>query len=176
MVRALQAHGGLTFKIVHTGQHCDREMSDVFFEELGIPKPDVSMAAGGGSHAQQTAKIMVAFEENSGGGKRVGVVTLHRPSNVDSAAMMARIGGALKEIAAELPLIFPLHPRTRGNLEKFGIDPGPNVTRVGPQPYMAFPTCGKMRRWCCRPAAACRKRRRRWGCRASRFARTSSGR
>ena len=52
------------------------------------------------------------------------IVTLHRPSNVDSAAMMARIGGALTEIAGELPLIFPLHPRTRGNLEKFGIDPG----------------------------------------------------
>ena len=52
------------------------------------------------------------------------MVTLHRPSNVDSAAMMAHIGGALKEIAAELPLIFPLHPRTRGNLEKFGVDLG----------------------------------------------------
>ncbi len=39
--------------------------------------------------------------------------------------MMARIAGALKEIAAELPLIFPVRPRTRGNLEKFGIDPGP---------------------------------------------------
>ncbi len=52
--------------------------------------------------------------------------------------MMARIGGALKEIAAELPLIFPLHPRTRGNLEKFGIDPAPNITLVGPQAYMAF--------------------------------------
>ena len=52
--------------------------------------------------------------------------------------MMARIGGALTEIAAELPLIFPVHPRTRGNLEKFGIDLGPNITLVGPQPYMAF--------------------------------------
>ncbi len=51
------------FKIIHTGQHYDREMNDVFFEELGIPEPDVFMAAGGGSHAQQTAKIMVAFEE-----------------------------------------------------------------------------------------------------------------
>ena len=51
-----------------------------------------------------------------GDGKRYGVVTLHRPSNVDSIEMMARIGGALKEIAAELPLIFPLHPHTRGNL------------------------------------------------------------
>ena len=63
-----------------------------------------------------------------GDGKRYGVVTLHRPSNVDSIEMMARIGGALKEIAAELPLIFPVHPRTRGNLEKFGIDPGPNCS------------------------------------------------
>ena len=63
IVRALQAHGGLKFKIIHTGQHYDREMNEVFFEELGIPQPDVFMAAGGGSHAQQTGKIMVAFEE-----------------------------------------------------------------------------------------------------------------
>src|SRR6218665_3214643 len=63
IVRALQAHGGLGFKIIHTGQHYDREMNDVFFEELGIPQPDVFMAAGGGSHAEQTAKIMVAFED-----------------------------------------------------------------------------------------------------------------
>ncbi|MDQ3186386.1 MAG: UDP-N-acetylglucosamine 2-epimerase (non-hydrolyzing) [Pseudomonadota bacterium] len=256
IVRALQAHGGLAFKIIHTGQHYDREMNDVFFEELGIPEPDVFMAAGGGSHSQQTGKIMVAFEElcqterpdtvlvvgdvnstlacsivakklnipvahveaglrsgdmtmpeevnrmvtdsisdwffvtepsgvahlkregkqdsaihyighvmidnllyqaeklinantlafeTSGfkaaitaGGGGYGVMTLHRPSNVDNAEMMTRIGGALKEIAAELPLIFPVHPRTLGNLEKFGIDLGPNVTLVGPQPYMAF--------------------------------------
>jgi UDP-N-acetylglucosamine 2-epimerase (non-hydrolysing) len=256
IVRALQAHGGIRFKIIHTGQHYDREMNDVFFEELGIPQPDVFMGAGGGSHAQQTAKIMVGFEElcqaerpdavlvvgdvnstlacsivakklqvpvahveaglrsgdmampeeinrlvtdsisdwffvtepsgvdhlrregkaedaihyvghvmvdnvlyqaqklahtdtagfetsafkaaHSGGGRRYGVVTLHRPSNVDDAAMMARIGGALKDLAAELPLIFPVHPRTRGNLAKFGVDLGPNITLVGPQAYMAF--------------------------------------
>ena len=63
IVRALQAQGSLAFKIIHTGQHYDREMNDVFFEELGIPQPDVFMGAGGGSHAQQTAKIMTAFEE-----------------------------------------------------------------------------------------------------------------
>jgi UDP-N-acetylglucosamine 2-epimerase (non-hydrolysing) len=51
---------------------------------------------------------------------------------------MTRITGSLKEIATELPLIFPVHPRTRGNLERFGIDLGPNVTLVGPQGYMAF--------------------------------------
>ena len=256
IVRALQAQGQLDFKIIHTGQHYDREMNDVFFEELGIPQPDVFMAAGGGSHAQQTGKIMTGFEElcqnqrpdavlvvgdvnstlacsivakklnipvahveaglrsgdmampeeinrlatdsisdwffvtepsgvahlqregkpddaihyvghvmvdnvlyqaeklsrtdtagydtsafkvqHTADGGRYGVITLHRPSNVDSADMMARIGGALTEIALELPLIFPVHPRTRANLSKFGIDLGPNITLVGPQAYMAF--------------------------------------
>jgi len=256
IVRALQSQTALTFKIIHTGQHYDRDMNEVFFEELGIPQPDIFMGAGGGSHAQQTAKIMVAFEElcqaerpdavlvvgdvnstlacsisakklnipvahveaglRSGDmtmpeeinrlvtdsitdwffvtepsavkhlekegkaasaihyvghvmvdnvlfqadklsaadtsgyetsafkaaqaekGSRYGVVTLHRPSNVDDATMMTRIAGALKEIANELPLIFPVHPRTRANLAGFGIDLGPNITLVGPQAYMAF--------------------------------------
>jgi UDP-N-acetylglucosamine 2-epimerase (non-hydrolysing) len=256
IVRALQAQDVLTYKIIHTGQHYDREMNDVFFEELGIPQPDVFMAAGGGSHSQQTGKIMVAFEElcvaerpaavlvvgdvnstlacsivakklnipvahveaglrsgdmsmpeeinrlvtdsisdwffvtepaalehlrregkadsavhyvghvmvdnvlyqadklahadtsgfetsafkadRQAAGQRYGVVTLHRPSNVDEPETFARIAGALKEIAAELPLIFPVHPRTRANIEKFGIDLGPNVTLAGPQAYMAF--------------------------------------
>ena len=48
---------------MHTGQHYDREMNDVFFEELGIPQPDVRLGCGGGSHAEQTAKIMVAYEQ-----------------------------------------------------------------------------------------------------------------
>jgi UDP-N-acetylglucosamine 2-epimerase (non-hydrolysing) len=256
IVRALQGQDRLSFKIIHTGQHYDREMNDVFFEELGIPQPDVFMAAGGGSHAQQTAKIMVGFEElcmserpaavlvvgdvnstlacsivakklnipvahveaglRSGdmtmpeeinrlvtdsisdwffvtepaalehlrregkpdsavhyvghvmvdnvlyqadkltrtdtasfetsafkaarkeAGQRYGVVTMHRPSNVDDAETFTRIAGALKEIAGELPLIFPVHPRTRANIEKFGIDLGPNITLAGPQAYMAF--------------------------------------
>jgi UDP-N-acetylglucosamine 2-epimerase (non-hydrolysing) len=256
IVRALQAQQALSFKIIHTGQHYDRDMNEVFFEELGIPQPDLFMAAGGGSHAQQTGKIMVGFEElcsaerpaavlvvgdvnstlacsivakkqgipvahveaglRSGDmsmpeeinrlvtdsisdwffvtepsavehlrregkpdsaihyvghvmvdnvlyqadklgsadtsgfetsafkaarrehGQRYGVVTLHRPSNVDEPDTFARIAGALREIAAELPLIFPVHPRTRANLDKFGIELGPNVTLAGPQPYMAF--------------------------------------
>ncbi|MDN5751826.1 MAG: UDP-N-acetylglucosamine 2-epimerase (non-hydrolyzing) [Nitrosospira sp.] len=256
IVRALRAHGGLAFKIIHTGQHYDRDMNDVFFEELGIPQPDIFMAAGSGSHSRQTGKIMIAFEElclaerpdavlvvgdvnstlacaivakklnipvahveaglrsgdmtmpeeinrvvtdsisdwffvtepsgvahlkregkensaihyvghvmvdnllyqveklgnvdtsvfgtsgfktaNSVNCGRYGVITLHRPSNVDSAEIMAGIAGALKEIAIELPLIFPVHPRTCSNLEKFGIDLGPNITLVGPQAYMPF--------------------------------------
>jgi UDP-N-acetylglucosamine 2-epimerase (non-hydrolysing) len=50
-----------------------------------------------------------------------GVVTLHRPSNVDSADTLVPIIGALREVAARLPLVFALHPRTRGNLERFGL-------------------------------------------------------
>jgi UDP-N-acetylglucosamine 2-epimerase (non-hydrolysing) len=64
LVRAVNAHKEhLTYKIIHTGQHYDREMSDVFFEELGIPTPDYHLDCGGGSHAIQTAKIMTAFEK-----------------------------------------------------------------------------------------------------------------
>lgn len=256
IIRALQKKETLTYRIVHTGQHYDREMNDVFFEELGIPAPDIFMAAGGGSHSQQTAKIMLAFEEyclsdkpdavivvgdvnstlacsivakklhipvahveaglRSGDltmpeeinrlvtdsisdwffvtepsgvnhlkreGKsddaiyfvghvmvdnllyqvsklahanledaetrqfklnqtlnkqRYGVITLHRPSNVDDSEVFSRIGNALKEISTRLPLIFPTHPRTRENIKKFGIDLGSNITLVGPQAYMPF--------------------------------------
>jgi UDP-N-acetylglucosamine 2-epimerase (non-hydrolysing) len=253
MVRALAARAdALAYRIVHTGQHYDREMSAVFFDELGIPKPDHHLGAGGGSHAQQTAKVMVAFEElcqsarpdavvvvgdvnstlacsivakklgipvahieaglRSGDmampeeinrlvtdaiadwffvtepsgeanllreGKpreavhyvghvmvdnllyqrdllertplregaslafkaehpRYGAVTLHRPSNVDDAASFSRIAAALRAVSAELPLVFPVHPRTRANAEKFGIDFGPGVTLLPPLAYMEF--------------------------------------
>lgn len=252
IVRALQASNQLLFKIIHTGQHYDHDMNAVFFDELGIPAPDLFMAAGGGSHAEQTGKIMVGFErlcstarpdavlvvgdvnstlactivakkmgipvghveaglrsgdmsmpeeinrlvtdsiadwffvtEPSGvahllregkpassihyvghvmvdnvlfqAGKlaqmdttafdgagfkaaypRYGVVTLHRPSNVDDPAALASVAGALREIAAQLPLIFPVHPRTRARLDQYHIDLGPHVTLVGPQGYMAF--------------------------------------
>ena len=52
----------LSWKIVHTGQHYDYEMSKVFFDELDIPEPDYFLGAGSGSHAEQTAKIMTVFE------------------------------------------------------------------------------------------------------------------
>lgn len=252
IVRALHMHGGLRFKIIHTGQHYDREMNEVFFEELGIPAPDVFMGAGGGSHSEQTAKIMLGFEQlcqterpdavlvvgdvnstiacsivakkmhipvahveaglRSGdmampeeinrivtdsisdwyfvtepagvenlkregqpsekihfvghvmvdnllyqhdklqhvdtrafataGYKsaqpQYGVVTLHRPSNVDEAEVFTGICGALRTISETLPLIFPVHPRTRSNLDRFGIDLGDRVTLTGPLAYMEF--------------------------------------
>ena len=253
LVRALDERSDvLAYRIVHTGQHYDREMSDVFFDELGIPKPDYHLGAGGGSHAQQTAKVMVAFEELCAGtrpdavvvvgdvnstlacsivakklgigvahveaglrsgdiampeeinrlvtdaisdwffvtepsgvehlrheGKpddrvhyvghvmvdnvlfqrdllargepaqgagsafkaahpRYGAVTLHRPSNVDDAQVFGRIAAALREVSVQLPLVFPVHPRTRANIERFGIDLGPRVHLVPPLAYMEF--------------------------------------
>lgn len=240
------------YRIIHTGQHYDREMSDVFFEELGIPQPDHHLECGGGSHAEQTAKIMVAFEkvcqaqlpdcvivvgdvnstlactivakklyipvahveaglrsgdrrmpeeinrlvtdsisdwffctEPAGVGNlleegkpdesifhvgnvmvdnllyqrdelaytdttgfqsvgikknhsRYGVVTLHRPSNVDNAEILSGIFSALNSIATSLPLIFPVHPRTSANLEKFGIAASEHIQLTTPLSYMDF--------------------------------------
>ena len=63
-IQEAQGNGStLRYRIVHTGQHFDRNMSAQFFEELGIPEPEVNLGAGGGSQAEQTAKIMVAYEE-----------------------------------------------------------------------------------------------------------------
>lgn len=253
IVRALDKEADhFSYQIIHTGQHYDREMSDVFFEELGIPQPNHHLDCGGGSHAEQTAKIMVAFEKicqnqkpdcvlvvgdvnstlacsivakklhipvahveaglRSGDmtmpeeinrlvtdsisdwffctepagvdnllkeGKpstavfhvghvmvdnllyqraqlaaanatafqstalktsqpRYGVVTLHRPSNVDDKEVLGNIIYALNTVAAQLPLIFPVHPRTRANLERFGLMLDDNITLTGPLSYMDF--------------------------------------
>jgi len=253
IVRALENHKDeVAYRIVHTGQHYDRAMSAVFFDELGIPQPDYHLACGGGSHAEQTAKIMIAYEklchenrphmvlvvgdvnstlacsivakklhrpvahveaglrsgdrhmpeeinrlvtdavsdlffvtepsgvanllregqpqaaihhvghvmvdnllfqkarlEKLGPGKghscgikarrpRYGAVTLHRPSNVDDPVALARIAGALDQISRSLPLIFPVHPRTRQQLDKAGIAFSSEVEMIEPMGYMDF--------------------------------------
>ena len=231
IVRALRADGRIDFRLVHTGQHHDREMNDVFFEELGIPEPHVRLGCGGGTHAEQTAKIMVAYEALVAGerpalvlvvgdvnstlacsivakkahvrvahveaglrsgdmempeevnrlvtdvladvlwtpspdadenlaaegipaaritrvgnimldsyemirprieaedvagqlgliARGYGVVTLHRPSNVDDYRQLARIVEALCQVAQGLPLVFPVHPRTKQRLGRYNL-------------------------------------------------------
>lgn len=68
LIKAIQqAHQqghDIAYRLVHTGQHYDKNMSDTFFEELGIPMPDANLGCGGGSQAEQTANIMVAFEQD----------------------------------------------------------------------------------------------------------------
>lgn len=63
-IQAAHAQGkDIQYRLVHTGQHYDKNMSDTFFEDLGIPMPDTNLGCGGGSQAEQTANIMVAFEK-----------------------------------------------------------------------------------------------------------------
>ena len=73
VIRALALRPSVRQILVHTGQHYDFNMSDVFFQELGMPAPDINLQVGSGSHAQQTAEIMRRFEE---------VVLQHRPDLV----------------------------------------------------------------------------------------------
>ncbi len=240
------------FQLIHTGQHYDHDMSEVFFIELGVPPPDHHLECGGGSHAEQTAKIMLAFEQvclqqrpdcvlvvgdvnstlacsivakklqvpvahveaglRSGDiampeeinrlvtdsisdwffcteragvenlvreGKpskevfhvgnvmvdnllyqkqkldimppnafstsvhksrlgRYGVVTLHRPSNVDNSQELLNIVMALNAIAQNIPLVFTVHPRTGNKLKNLQTELSKNITILGPQPYMEF--------------------------------------
>jgi UDP-N-acetylglucosamine 2-epimerase (non-hydrolysing) len=238
--------------LVHTGQHYDRELSDVFFEELGIPAPDRYLGVGSGSHARQTARVMVEFEKvlaqdrpdlvvvvgdvnstlacsltsvkmhvpvahveaglrsfddtmpeeinrrvtdslstllfttcedantnleregvrperihfvgnvmidslknhielakNSNVLSRLSlsqgayaVLTLHRPSNVDSQEVLLRIVRAVCEIQKELPVVFPVHPRTRKGLSspalKQLVDAAPGFILTEPLGYLDF--------------------------------------
>ena len=248
LMAAFKERSEITPILVHTGQHYDRAMSDLFFHELGIPEPDVNLGVGSASHAVQTAEIMRAFEpvvlaekpdavlvvgdvnstiacglvavklgvklihveaglrsfdrtmpeeinrlltdaisdllfcsEQSGvenlrregvpeekihmvgnvmidtllknrekaerstilddlgvNDRPYAVVTLHRPSNVDDPAMLGRIMGALEEIGREMPVIFPVHPRTRAMLEKWRENYGdtiPNSAEFGSCPH-----------------------------------------
>lgn len=252
IARAFEQTSGIRYKIIHTGQHYDPNMSDIFFDELGIRNPDYNLGAGGGTHSVQTAKIMVEFEsvcekdrpdlvlvvgdvnstlacsivakkmhiqvahveaglrsfdldmpeeinrmvtdaisdlffvtEEQGRvnlkneGKKqsnihfvghvmidnlyfqlsrlekmakedlahssykdshfpYGVVTLHRPSNVDTPGVLEEIFDALACISQTLPLIFPIHPRTRKNMDAFGIQPPDTITLTPPLSYMEF--------------------------------------
>lgn len=251
VVDAIKCHnkkdGKLDYALVHTGQHYDEKMSAAFFQQLGIPAPDVNLEAGGGTQAEQTAAIMTRFEKylqgaeaamvvvvgdvtstlacsivakkagisvaHIEGGIRSGdmtmpeeinrlvtdsisdyffttsrfanenlrregktdqqiffvgntmidtllrnqdrllkpaiwseysledkgylVMTLHRPSNVDSKAQLKRIFEVIEDSTSDIPIVFPLHPRTRKNMEQFGLKPG-RVRFTDPMGYLEF--------------------------------------
>ena len=63
VLRALGRHAAFRQTLVHTGQHYDANMSDIFFRELELPEPDVNLGVGSGSHSKQMAEVMVRFEE-----------------------------------------------------------------------------------------------------------------
>lgn len=62
LMEAYRRHRHLAPRLIHTGQHYDDNMSGLFFQELGLPRPDINLGCGGGSHAAQTAEIMTRFE------------------------------------------------------------------------------------------------------------------
>ncbi|GAA4321309.1 non-hydrolyzing UDP-N-acetylglucosamine 2-epimerase [Flaviaesturariibacter amylovorans] len=237
----------IEYRLVHTGQHYDKNMSESFFTELGIPEPDANLECGGGTQAEQAANIMVRFEQElfanptdlvlvvgdvtstmscsiaakklnidvahveagirsgdmtmpeevnrivtdsitdlffttsevantnlrrSGVGEErihfVGntmidtllkqrprfvqpafwsdlglqpqqyfVLTLHRPANVDDAEGLRTLIDTITQTSRNLPIIFPVHPRTARNLKQFNIS-APNLHLVEPMSYLQF--------------------------------------
>lgn len=103
VLRALDQHSGVRQVLVHTGQHYDANMSDIFFEQLEIRRPDVSLGVGSGSHAAQTGQIMIEFEK---------AVLEHKPdvvlvygdvnSTVAAALVSAKLGITVGHVEAGL--------------------------------------------------------------------------
>ena len=101
--KAIAQAGGLRQLLVHTGQHYDVRMSDVFFTDLGLPAPDIHLGIGSGSHAEQTAKVMIELEK---------IFTKEKPdlvsvvgdvnSTVAAALVAAKMGIALSHVEAGL--------------------------------------------------------------------------
>ena len=156
-------------RIVHTGQHYDANMSDTFFEDLQLPKPQVHLGVGSGSHAEQTGKVMIEYEKvclesrpdwivvvgdvNSTlacalVGAKLLIPVAHREAGLRSGdrTMPEEINRIATDAVAEggLPLVFPLHPRTRARLEEFGLmsrlagDGGTAIRLLEPLSYVQF--------------------------------------
>jgi UDP-N-acetylglucosamine 2-epimerase (non-hydrolysing) len=103
VLNALRAHRHVVQILVHTGQHYDVNMSDVFFEQLGIPAPDVNLAVGSGSHARQTAEIMMRLEAVVLDGKPdIVLVYGDVNSTVAAALVCAKLGVRVGHVEAGL--------------------------------------------------------------------------
>jgi len=103
LLRAIDKHNtqnlGLKFTpiLVHTGQHYDYEMSQVFFQDLELPKPDVYLGVGSGTHAEQTGKVMIEFEK---------VLLKEKPDLVVVVGdVNSTLGGALTAVKLHIPLV-----------------------------------------------------------------------
>lgn len=79
----------VTQRLVHTGQHYDRAMSEVFFDELGMPKPDVNLGVGSGSHGEQTGRLMIKLEKEFAGSRPRVVVVYGDVNSTVAAALVA---------------------------------------------------------------------------------------
>ena len=102
MIRALAALGH-DQRVVHTGQHYDERMSEIFFVQLGLPRPDVNLGVGSGSHARQTAEVLTGmareFTENS---PALAVVYGDVNSTIGAALAGAKLGVPMAHVEAGL--------------------------------------------------------------------------
>jgi UDP-N-acetylglucosamine 2-epimerase (non-hydrolysing) len=143
VVRALDALG-VPQVVVHTGQHYDRAMSDVFFEQLGLPEPGLNLGVGSGSHAGQTAALLMALEGAFNELKPSMVVVYGDINSTLAAALvcskiglpMAHVEAGLRSFDMSMPeevnrrvtdilsdLLFTTSPEALANLEREGVDP-----------------------------------------------------
>jgi UDP-N-acetylglucosamine 2-epimerase (non-hydrolysing) len=103
IVHEIQRAPGIEHRLVHSGQHYDQQMSESFFEELHIPKPDVNLEVGSGSHAWQTAEVMKRFEAVVLEWKPEVVIVVGDVNSTLAAALVAsKLGVAVAHVEAGL--------------------------------------------------------------------------
>ena len=143
IVEEMRKVPGLNGVLVHTGQHYDEGMSDVFFRDLGIPVPDVHLGVGSGTHAEQTARIMVEFEKVCGKEKPdlvvvVGDVNSTMACTIVAAKLLIRVAhveAGLRSFDRKMPeeinrlvtdaladLLFTTSRDADENLKREGVD------------------------------------------------------
>jgi UDP-N-acetylglucosamine 2-epimerase (non-hydrolysing) len=144
VIRALDEHDVSQF-VVHTGQHYDRAMSEVFFVQLGLPEPDVNLGVGSGTHAQQTAALMTGLEEQLVERRPTLVVVYGDVNSTLAAALVAaklpipvaHVEAGLRSFDLTMPeeinrrvtdslsaLLFVTSPEGMAYLAREGVDPG----------------------------------------------------
>jgi UDP-N-acetylglucosamine 2-epimerase (non-hydrolysing) len=103
VVHALAERGRVRFRIVHTGQHYDAAMTDVFFQELGIPRPDVHLDVGSGTHGVQTARIIERYEAHAAEMRPTGTVVFGDVNSTIACALAAvKLGIPVAHVEAGL--------------------------------------------------------------------------
>ncbi len=144
VIRALEARG-IPQVVIHTGQHYDDKMSEVFFRDLGLPQPDLNLGVGSGSHAVQTAAIMVELERAFAALDPALVVVYGDVNSTLAAAVVAsKLGRSIAHVEAGLrsfdrtmpeeinrvvtdilaDLLFTTSPEAEPNLAREGVDLG----------------------------------------------------